>query len=320
VNQIAQALQYAHNKHVIHRDIKPENMLLRSENEVLLSDFGIAVITSSNTTSLADIAEQITEQPFVGTIDYMAPEHIMGSAHKASDQYSLGIVIYEWLCGTPPFQGEDRVAIARQHIQDLPPPLCQQNPAITPAIEEVVFRALQKEPESRYPSIADFNKAFQDACKTTTPPTGTVVSPPRQIPVVPTRRFGVKNILTAILLAVILTFSVSWAGRSFLEGSSPFAIQPPNAVTPLCLHILSVTTDQDNNASGSFRQVVGKAQNGDCITFETSITSVVLTSGLDIKHSITIQGNGSLPQQANCRSATAAGLGSSCFEMTQASR
>ncbi len=311
VNQVAEALQYAHDKHVIHRDIKPENLLRGSQNEVLLSDFGIAVTTPTDTTSLDSITRQITEEPFAGTIEYMAPEHIMGNAHRASDQYSLGIVIYEWLCGTRPFQG-DRVTIARQHIEASPPHLCQHNPAITPAIEEVVLRTLQKKPELRYDSIAEFNEAFQKACKppvlptdsesaqvggSTTPGTlPSVASISEQPPVAPTPKFGVKSIIIAILLAVSLTFPATWVGRSFLVEQSPFVLQPSTS-TPTCLHTLLVTTDQDNNTSGSFRQVVDKAQNGDCITFEASIKSIVLTSGLDIKHSITIQGNGLLPQQ-----------------------
>src|SRR5436305_1153109 len=91
VKQIADALQYAHDKKLIHRDIKQENMLLVRLNEVLLSDFGLAIITQSS------YSQQV--QDSAGTIAYMAPEHIQGHPCPASDQYALGVVVYEWLSG-----------------------------------------------------------------------------------------------------------------------------------------------------------------------------------------------------------------------------
>jgi eukaryotic-like serine/threonine-protein kinase len=95
VQQVAKALQYAHDQKHIHRDIKPENMLIGRHKDILLSDFGIAS-TAHSTSSMS------TQVP-VGTIPYMAPEQIQAQARPASDQYALGIVVYEWLCGTRPF-------------------------------------------------------------------------------------------------------------------------------------------------------------------------------------------------------------------------
>jgi len=97
VKQMAEALQYAHSQKVIHRDIKPENMLLGRNDEVLLSDFGIATATQSS-------RYQHTQE-IVGTVAYMAPEQIQGKPHPASDQYALGVVVYEWLSGARPFSG-----------------------------------------------------------------------------------------------------------------------------------------------------------------------------------------------------------------------
>ena len=97
VKQIADALQYAHHEGVIHRDIKPDNMLLGKQRELLLSDFGIA--------SIAHTTRSMSEEGQVGTINYMAPEQLQGRPRPASDQYALGIVVYEWICGTRPFHG-----------------------------------------------------------------------------------------------------------------------------------------------------------------------------------------------------------------------
>ena len=99
VKQMAAALQYAHDKKFIHRDVKPENMLIGQQQEVLLSDFGIATIAHS-TSSLSAGAEGTS-----GTLAYMAPEQIEGHPRPASDQYALGVVVYEWLCGERPFEG-----------------------------------------------------------------------------------------------------------------------------------------------------------------------------------------------------------------------
>src|ERR1700737_1612433 len=97
LKQIADALQYAHHEKVIHRDIKPENMLIGWRNEILLSDFGIAIVDQSS-------RSQMTHD-IIGTLAYMSPEQLQGKPGKASDQYSLGVVLYEWLCGDFLFPG-----------------------------------------------------------------------------------------------------------------------------------------------------------------------------------------------------------------------
>src|SRR6266566_922267 len=101
--QVAAALEYAHEQKVIHRDVKPENMLVGRRNEILLSDFGIAVVAQSSRYSSG--AQKQNIQDMAGTIAYMAPEQIQSQARPNSDQYAIGVVVYEWLCGTRPFQG-----------------------------------------------------------------------------------------------------------------------------------------------------------------------------------------------------------------------
>ena len=154
VRQVAAALQYAHSERVIHRDIKPENMLLGHNNVVLLSDFGIATMTQSS-------RHQNTQDIF-GTVAYMAPEQIQGKPQPASDQYSLAIVVYEWLSGAYPFHGSF-TEIAMQHVVAPPPSLREKVPEITPEIEQVMQIALAKEPRQRFASVQAFANALEQA-------------------------------------------------------------------------------------------------------------------------------------------------------------
>ncbi len=114
VKQVADALQYAHEQKFIHRDVKPENMLLGRQQEVLLSDFGLA--------ALAHSSASLSTQEAIGTLPYMAPEQIEGHPRVASDQYALGVVVYEWLCGSRPFEGSATEVMVQQLTMP-PPPL-----------------------------------------------------------------------------------------------------------------------------------------------------------------------------------------------------
>ena len=159
VKQVADALQYAHEQKFIHRDVKPENMLLGRRQEVLLSDFGIATIAHS--TSSLNVGAEGTS----GTLAYMAPEQIEGHPRPASDQYALGVVVYEWLCGERPFEGSASEVMA-QHLSVPPLPLHERMPEIPPEIEQVVLRALAKDPKARFASVQNFALALEEACRT----------------------------------------------------------------------------------------------------------------------------------------------------------
>ncbi len=162
VKQVAEALQYAHDRKVIHRDVKPENMLLTIDDTVLLSDFGISAIERS-TTRMTTLKKDGSGQ--AGTPIYMAPEQIYGNPHPASDQYGLAVVVYEWLCGVRPFSGEP-LAVMYQHVNTPPPSLREKLSAISPAIEQIVLRALAKDPQQRFATIQDFAKALEEAAQT----------------------------------------------------------------------------------------------------------------------------------------------------------
>ncbi len=160
VKQVAEALQYAHEEKLIHRDIKPDNMLLDRRNQLLLSDFGIALIMqSSRYQSFQEVA---------GTVSYMAPEQIQGKPRSASDQYAFGIVVYELLCGSRPFQGSF-TEIATQQVLAPPTPLHEKLPGISPAIEQVVMRTIAKDPHQRFASVQEFATAFDQACQSSLP-------------------------------------------------------------------------------------------------------------------------------------------------------
>src|SRR5947208_724520 len=171
VKQVASALQYAHDERLVHRDAKPENMLIGVQNQVLLSDFGIATIAHGT-------ASQSVEA-MAGTIPYMAPEQIQGHPRSASDQYSLGVVVYEWLCGDRPFHGT-LTEVAVQHATVPPPSLCEKVPAISPDVEQVVLTALAKDPKQRFGSVLAFATALEQASQVKRPE-----PEPEPVPVVP---------------------------------------------------------------------------------------------------------------------------------------
>lgn len=165
IQQVTSALDYAHTQKLIHRDIKPENLLLNRQGDVLLSDFGLAItLHSSHSQALQEVA---------GTIAYMAPEQLQGKPHLASDQYALGVTLYEWLTGERPFQGS-YAAIAMQHMLTPPSPPRDKVPSISPSVEEVILKALAKDPGARFSSI----KAFALALEQTNAVQGLSFNPP----------------------------------------------------------------------------------------------------------------------------------------------
>ncbi len=166
---ISDAIDYAHRHGLLHRDIKPANILLDQRNtarnamgEPILTDFGIVKMIGSAAGTLTGSA--------VGTPLYISPEQAQGHPDTtASDIYSLGVVLYEACTGRPPFQGDTPFAIMRQHLMEPPPPPEQFNPAISPALSEVIVHSLAKKPEDRYPSAMALMEALAVALGLTLP-------------------------------------------------------------------------------------------------------------------------------------------------------
>ncbi len=154
--QIASALDYIHLHNLIHRDLKPQNMLLGTNDEIMLTDFGIAVVAQHFD------ADSPAFRDFEGTVPYAAPEQLQGRPHKNSDLYALGIIIYEWVCGDWPFTGTYE-EIVHQHLYTPPPFFSAKNREVSPAFEQVIHRALAKEPEQRFSNANDFLQALEQS-------------------------------------------------------------------------------------------------------------------------------------------------------------
>ena len=148
---VAEALGFAHSNGVIHRDVKPSNVLLSPDGQVKVTDFGIAIVAFGGAES------NLTQTGAVmGTATYFSPEQAQGkSLDHRSDLYSLGIVLYEMLCGRPPFTGDTSVAIAYKHVQQAVPAPSSLGVVLPESLEAIAMKLLAKNPEERYPTAKD---------------------------------------------------------------------------------------------------------------------------------------------------------------------
>lgn len=168
--QIGEALQFIHDAGLVHRDIKPANILLDETNYVWLADFGLAKAT--NTPS-----DLTRTGCLIGTPSYIAPELLEEPASASSDIYALGVVLYEMLTGAPPFAGETPFVICWKHVYEEPPLPSTRNALTPPAVEQVVMRALEKEPAQRFSTARELVEAYQQALQypTTLTPSEAIV-------------------------------------------------------------------------------------------------------------------------------------------------
>jgi serine/threonine-protein kinase len=159
---ILRALDYSHRGGIVHRDIKPANVMLTRAHEVKVMDFGIARAMSDSAATMTATAQVI------GTAQYLSPEQARGERVDArSDLYSAGCVLYELLTGRPPFQGDSPVAIAYQHVREEPIPPSQLDPEIPRWADNIVLKAMAKDPAHRYQSAAEFRADIQRAMQGT---------------------------------------------------------------------------------------------------------------------------------------------------------
>ncbi|MBN1122467.1 MAG: protein kinase [Anaerolineae bacterium] len=176
LEQIAEGLDYAHQQGIVHRDIKPSNILLDERDNAYLTDFGIAKMLGTTT--------HVTTEGVVGTPHYMSPERCRGkSATPASDIYSLGAILFELVTGQPPFDADTPLTVMYMHVREPIPSVTEIEATLPAAIDDVIARAMAKEPEDRYPTAVDLAASFKEAVA------GSIrTEPPPPPPAPPTRK------------------------------------------------------------------------------------------------------------------------------------
>ncbi len=160
--QICHALNYAHARGVVHRDIKPANIMVDQEDNVIITDFGIA--------KAADSTQLTSTGTAMGTPEYMSPEQIQGDTDFRTDIYSLGIVMYEMLTGRVPFRADTPIAVAYKHTHERPIPPRQIAPHTPRELESIIMKALEKDPDNRYPDIQAMYNDLPKEVRMTVPP------------------------------------------------------------------------------------------------------------------------------------------------------
>ena len=153
---ICEALEYIHSQGVVHRDLKPENVMVDADDDVRLIDFGIAANAGARRLTFANFSQSM------GTPDYISPEQVRGKrGDERSDVYSMGVMLYEMLTGQVPFTGPNPFAVMNDRLLNQPVPPSTLNPAVTPEMQEILYRAMEREPKNRYASAREFAHDLQ---------------------------------------------------------------------------------------------------------------------------------------------------------------
>ncbi len=158
--QVCEALEHAHENHIVHRDVKPHNILIADDGRAKLTDFGIALEATASTITRTDT--------IVGSVHYLSPEQARGEIPTTqSDIYAVGILLYEMLTGRQPYSGDSPIAVAIKHIQETPQPVNEVNQDVPAELAAVVMKAMEKKPEDRYKSAGEMARYLELALEDT---------------------------------------------------------------------------------------------------------------------------------------------------------
>ena len=148
--QMCDVLEYVHKHDVVHRDLKPENVMIDDRGRIKLIDFGIAASAGARRLTFANFSKTM------GTPDYISPEQVKGKRGDVrSDIYALGVMLYEMSTGALPFSGPNPFAVMNSRLLNSPVPPCELNPEVSPQLQEIIYRALEREPKNRYASVRE---------------------------------------------------------------------------------------------------------------------------------------------------------------------
>ncbi len=232
LEQIAAALDYAHEHGRVHCDVKPANILLDRDHHVMLSDFGIARVIEPDAPS----QQNARPETLMGTPDYISPEQALGQRLDGrSDIYSLGVTLFTLLAGSPPFKASTSIAVALMHLHEPPPLLGLMRVEISPQIDRVMRKALAKTPEERFQTACEFSEAFSQAIKATKKEVVVSRQPVIRLrPVVAASRiFGLPRIaLTIALVLLVAVGATVGLLASHLRQNDPASLKPGSSVTP----------------------------------------------------------------------------------------
>ncbi len=154
--RVLEALEYIHENGVVHRDLKPENIMVDADDNIKLIDFGIAGDTAARRLTYANFTATL------GTADYISPEQVKGKRGDGrSDIYAMGVILYEMLTGKQPFSGSSPLEVMNDRLLNAPTPPSVIDPSISPQLQEVLYRALERDPKNRYGRAKDFAHDLQ---------------------------------------------------------------------------------------------------------------------------------------------------------------
>lgn len=234
IGQVADGLQFAHDQGVIHRDIKPANVMISRTGNALLTDFGLA--------RLVEGSASLTGSMLMGTPAYVSPEQGKGQKLDArSDQYALGVILYQIAAGRLPFESDTPMGTVLQHIQEPVPAVRGFNKDVSPALERVLVKALAKDPEGRFPNVAALNVAYQAALaggdEAVGQPTQVITGPrrPAASQVMAKRRTGRRAgwVVVGVVAAAVLALAAVVAGPTLFGGTQQASPSAPSSEAPV---------------------------------------------------------------------------------------